>query len=220
MKCVIVASFWIACASAAFAQSDIRGHWSGNLDTPAGAIVIEVDLDKTSTGWIGSASIPAQGATGIPLDSIAFTDGKGSFHLAAGAAGPAFTGTLSADGKTLDGSFAAGPQSLPLKLTRTGDAKVELPKASPAVAAEFVGTWESAINFGAQLRVVVNISNGKNGAEATLTSLDQGNAQIPVSGITQKDSKLTLEVKAIGGGYEGAINKEGTQITGSGPRSA
>ena len=197
------------------AQNDMRGHWSGTVDSQVGAVAIEVDLDKTANGWIGSVSIPAQGASGIPLDGITFADGKGAFHFKGGPQAPGFAGTLSADGKTLDGTFGAGPQSFPLKLNRTGEAKVELPKASAAVAAEFVGTWEGTINFGAPLRVVLTISNGKDGAEAQIVSLDQGNAQIPVSAITQKGTKLTLEVKAVGGGYEGEMNKESTQIDGT-----
>jgi hypothetical protein len=176
------------------AQNDMRGHWSGTVDSQVGAVAIEVDLDKTANGWIGSVSIPAQGASGIPLDGITFADGKGAFHFKGGPQAPGFAGTLS---------------------NRTGEAKVELPKASAAVAAEFVGTWEGTINFGAPLRVVLTISNGKDGAEAQIVSLDQGNAQIPVSAITQKGTKLTLEVKAVGGGYEGEMNKESTQIDGT-----
>jgi hypothetical protein len=193
----------------------MRGHWSGNIDSPNGSVAMEVDLDKTASGWIGSMSIPAQNASGIPLEAITFTDGKASFHMKGAPGAPGFTGTLSADGKTLDGAFAAGPQSIPLKLARTGDPKVELPKPSPAVSAEFLGSWEGAIQFGATLHVVLTISNGKDGAEAQMVSLDQGNAQIPVSSITQKGTKLTLDVKAVGGGYEGEMNKENTQIDGT-----
>jgi hypothetical protein len=209
----LAACLWIACAAAASAQSDMRGHWSGNLDTPGGSLGMEVDLDKTPTGWIGSISIPAQGASGLPLDGVAFSDGKGSFHIKGGPGDPGFTGTLSADGKSLEGTFSQGPASLPLKLTRTGEAKVEIPKASPAVAAEFLGTWEGAIQPG--LRVVLTISNGKAGAEALMVSPDQGNARIPVSAVTQNGTKITLDVKAVGGGYEGEINKEGTEFNGT-----
>ena len=85
---------------------------------------------------------------------------------------------------------------------------------SPPVTAEFLGTWEGTINFGAPLRLTLTISNGKAGAEAVMVSLDQGNASIPVSSITQKGTKLSLDVKAVGGGYEGEMNKEGTQIDG------
>jgi len=49
-------------------------------------------------------------------------------------------------------------------MTRTGEAKVEVPKASPAVTAEFLGTWEGAIQPG--LRVVLTISNGKDGGSS------------------------------------------------------
>ena len=211
----VAVCLWIACAGAVSAQNDARGHWTGSIDTPAGAMAMEVDLDKTASGWIGSLSIPAQGASGIPLDPVTFADGKLSFSMKGPAGAPGFSGTLSADGKTLDGNLSMGPQALPLKLTRTGEAKVEVPKPSPPVSAEFLGTWEGTVNFGAPLRLTVTISNGKAGAEAVMVSLDQGNANIPVSAITQKGTKLSLDVKAVGGGNEGEMNKEGTQIDGT-----
>jgi hypothetical protein len=198
-----------------WAQSDMRGHWSGAVETHDGSMAMEVDLDKTASGWIGSIAVPARGTSGLPLEGITFADGKGSFHLPGGQEAVGFTGTLSADGKALEGTFTAGPQSLPLKLARTGEPRVELPKASPAAAPEFLGTWEGTINFDTPLRIVLTISNGKDGAEARAVSVDQGNAQIRVSAVTQKGTKLTLDVKAVGGGYEGAMNKESTEIHGT-----
>jgi hypothetical protein len=215
MKRAILGLAWIACAGALSAQSDMRGHWSGSLTTPAGALGMEVDLDKTASGWIGSIAIPMQGATGVPLEQISFADGKGSFHLKGGAGDPSFSGTLSADGKTLDGNFSQAGQSLPLKFTRSGEAKVEVPKASPAITAEFVGSWEGTIPVGQGLRVVLTIANGKNGAEAQMVSVDQGNAQVPVASITQSGTKLSLKINAIGGGYEADINPAGTELNGT-----
>jgi hypothetical protein len=210
-----VLCLWMACAGMLSAQTDMRGHWSGSIDTPVGPLAMEVDLDKTTTGWIGSASIPAQGASGVPLDGVTFADGKAAFRLKGGPGDPAWSGTLSADGKTLDGTFTQGGQSLPLKFSRTGEAKVDLPKASPAVAPAFVGTFEGTVNFGAPLRLRLTISNGKNGSEATIVSLDQGDAQIPVSEITQQGTKLTLIVKAVSGDYSGEMNAQGTEIKGT-----
>jgi hypothetical protein len=215
IKRASMALVWVAAAVPVWAQGDMRGHWSGSMDTPAGAMVLEVDLDKTADGWIGSVSIPAQGASGFPLDAITFNAGKGSFKLKGAPGDAGFTGTLSADGKKMEGNFNQGPGSLPLTLTRTGEAKVAQPKASPAVAAEFVGTWEGTIQQGPGLRVRLTISNGKAGAEAVIASLDQGNAQIPVSAIIQQGTKLTLTVNAVGGGYAGEINKEGTELKGT-----
>jgi hypothetical protein len=34
-----------------------------------------------------------------------------------------------------------------------------------------------------------------------------------VSAVTQKGTKLTLDVKVVGGGYEGEMNKESTEIS-------
>ena len=100
---------WIAAPLAA--QNDMRRHWSGTLDTPGGQLKMDVDLDKTASGWIGSVSIPAQGVNGLPPDAISFSDGKGSFRLKGVPGDPAFTGTLSADGKLLEGTFAQGRRS-------------------------------------------------------------------------------------------------------------
>ncbi len=211
---VSIAALWLAGMTAS-AETDMRGHWSGSLESPAGSIAIEVDLDKADGGWIGSISIPTQGASGLPLDQISFNSGKASFHLKGVPGDPTFTATLSADGKVLEGNFVQGGASQPLKLSRTGEAKVEVPKPSPPVAPQFVGTWEGTLQAGADLRLVLTISNGKAGAEATLVSVDQGNAQIPVSAIAQKETKLTLQVNAVAGSYEGEINKEGTELNGT-----
>ena len=197
-----------------WAQNTMKGHWRGALD-PNGALAVEFDLDETASGWIGSVSIPAQNASGLPLDAISFVDGKATFRIKGAPGDPTFTGKLSADGKTLDGELSQGGMALPLKLTRTGEAKVELAKPSPPVAPEFLGNWEGTIQAGASLRVVLTISNGKNGAEGVLVSLDQGNARIPITTITQKGTKLTLLVNGVGGGYDGEINAAGTQLTGT-----
>jgi hypothetical protein len=211
----IAVCFWFGCATFVSAQSDMRGHWSGSIDTPNGSLGIEVDLDKTTTEWIGSISIPMQGASGLPLDAISFAGGKGSFRIKGAPGDPKFAGTLSADGKTLDGQLTQGPATLPLKLSWTGEAKVEMPKPSPPVSSEFLGRWEGTIDFGMPLRVVLTISNGTNGAEAVFVSLDQGNAQIPVATVSQAGKKLTLQVNAVGGAYEGEIDTNGSQLSGT-----
>src|SRR5262249_25433995 len=170
-------------------------------------------LDKGPKGWIGSISIPAQNASGIPLDAIAFTNGKCTFRVKGAPGDPTFTGTLSADGKTMSGDFTQGPGTFPFRFSRTGDPKVDEVKSSPPVAKEFLGTWEGTLETPG-LRLVLKMSNDANGAKAILISLDQGGTEIPVSAIDQKDSKLTLVVKMVGGKYEAEISKEGSELNG------
>jgi hypothetical protein len=207
-------ALWVAGVLSVCAQDGARGHWSGSVEIPNQTLTMEVDLDRGPNGWIGSISIPAQNASGIPLDKIAFSDGKCTFRMRGGPGDPTFTGTLSADGKTMTGNFTQGPGSFPFKFGRTGDPKVEEEKASPAVAKDFLGTWEGTLE-GPGLRLVLKMSNDAGGAKAVLISLDQDGTEIPVSAIDQRDSKLKLLVKMVGGQYEAEINKEGSELNGT-----
>jgi hypothetical protein len=45
--------------------------------------------------------------------------------------------------------------------------------------------------------------------------VDQGAAEIPVSGIEQNGDKLLLRVQMVGGTYDASINKEGTELDGT-----
>jgi hypothetical protein len=209
-----IGALWIAGVLSGWAQDGPRGHWSGSVQVPNQSLAMEVDLDRGPNGWIGSISIPAQNASGIPLEAIAFANGKCTFRLKGAPGDPTFNGTLSTDGKTITGDFTQGPGTFPFKFSRTGEPKVEEAKASPAVAKAFLGTWEGTLE-GPGLRLVLKISNDASGAKAFLISLDQGEAEIPVSAIDQKDSKLTLLVKIVGGQYEAEINKEGSELIGT-----
>jgi hypothetical protein len=209
-----IAALWMAGVLSLYAQDGPRGHWSGSVEVPNQPLAMEVDLDKGANGWIGSIAIPAQGASGIPLDAITFTNGKCTFHITGAPGDPTFTGTLSADGKTLSGDFTQGPGTIPFKFSRTGEPKVEVAKASPAVSKDFLGIWEGTLE-GPGLRLVLKMSNDASGAKAVLTSVDQGGAEIPVSTIDQKGSKLTLLVKMVGGQYEAEINKEASELNGT-----
>jgi hypothetical protein len=204
----------LALTCAAFAQSadQPRGHWTGALELPNRSMAVAFDLDKTDKGWIGSMSIVEQGAT-LPIADIRAEAGQWKFTIPGGPGGPGFAGKLSADGKTWDGQFTQGGNSLPLKLTHAGAPKVDLPKESAALAAEYSGEWEGTLE-GPGLRLRLSIVNSANTAKATLVSIDQGGAQIPVSAISVKDGKLTAEVKAVNGGYTATLNKEGTELSG------
>jgi hypothetical protein len=143
---LLTVCLWIALAVALSAQIDMRGHWTGNVDTPDGPLGVEIDLDKTATGWVGSLSMPTRAMTGIPLGAVTFADGKASFVIQGGPGGQRFTGTLSTDGKTLEGAFAAGPESHSLKLTRTGEARVDRPKPTPPLLLNFSAPGPAPFN--------------------------------------------------------------------------
>jgi CubicO group peptidase (beta-lactamase class C family) len=82
---------------------------------------------------------------------------------------------------------------------------------------QIAGDWQGTLNaMGAQLHLVLHIAAAKDGSlTATLDSVDQGANGIPVTTTTLKDSKLSLVVEAVHGTYEGTVNKDATEITGT-----
>ena len=202
-------------SAALSAQDGPRGHWTGSIDIPGHTAAVEIDLDKTAKGWVGSMALPVQKASGIPLEAIAFTNGQWTFRIKGLPEAPTFTGTLSADGLTLSGDFTQGDASFPFQLSRAGDAQVAEIKPSPAVPREFLGTWEGTLlDQGMPKKMVFKIANDESGASAVLINSDDG-AEIPVATIEHKDAELKLSVKAIGVEYWGELNSDGTQLNGS-----
>jgi len=210
---ILLGTFLIA--GGIWAQDNPRGHWTGNIDIPDRTLAVEIDLDKTANGWVGSISIPAQNASGLPLEAISFANGKCSFRIKGVPGDPTFSGALSGGGKTLSGEFTQGPGAFPFKLTRTGDPKIEEPKKSPPLAAQFLGTWEGTLEAGQPLRLILKMANAEGGASGVLISVDQAGAQIPVTTIEQKETRLVLVLKLIAGEYRAEISADGTVLNGT-----
>ena len=79
------------------------------------------------------------------------------------------------------------------------------------------GTWQGVLNVGsAKLRLVLNVTRQADGSyKATLDSPDQDARGIPVDSMTVENTTVRLELKGIGGAYEGTLNQEGGTMTGN-----
>ena len=89
--------------------------------------------------------------------------------------------------------------------------------AFPAWAQEVAGDWQGTLsNNGAELRLVLHISRNPDGSlKGTMDSVDQGANGIPIKSVSLAGSKLTLDVAAVHGSYEGTVNKGATEISGT-----
>ena len=90
--------------------------------------------------------------------------------------------------------------------------------AMNAVAqSQLAGDWQGRLSAGSvQLRLVLHVTATKDGSlTATMDSVDQGAYGIPVSTVTLKDSKFSLDVDAVHGTYEGTVNKDASEIDGT-----
>src|SRR4029450_9722786 len=84
------------------------GHWIGTLEAGA-SLGVEVDLARQGAdAWRGTFSVPAQGQKGIPLSDIVVKNTTVEFAIRGGMGDPRFKGDLSADGKTMTGTFSQG----------------------------------------------------------------------------------------------------------------
>jgi hypothetical protein len=190
------------------------GHWVGTLEAGA-SLGVEVDLARQGTdAWRGTFSVPAQGQKGVPLSDLVVKNTTVEFAIKGGMGDPRFKGELSADGKTITGTFSQAGVSVPLTLTWKGEPQFEAPIKNAAVSKAVLGTWEGALDVkGTMLRLVLTLANGPDGATGKLVSVDQNNFEIPVSRITEEGSRLKLVIAMVSGGFEGDV--KGDEIAGT-----
>jgi hypothetical protein len=204
-------------AQVASAQSTPAGsgHWEGAVSIQGKDLRLAIDLvAKTAEKWEGAAAFPDMNAKGLPLVPITVQGDVVTFSVKGAPGDPTFKGTLSKDGKTLTGDFTQGPVSGTFTLAWKSEGKLEAPPKNAALGKEFEGAWEGALEVnGVTLRLNLTLANLDGAATGVLISVDQGNAEIPLSVIEQNNAHLKFTVPAAGGSYDGDL-KDG-QIAGT-----
>lgn len=85
-----------------------------------------------------------------------------------------------------------------------------------SLAQDITDNWQGTLHVGKDLRVVFKITKVDGGGyQATLCSIDQGDAQIPVSKVTLDGSAVKLTITATGATYEGKLSADGKTIVGN-----
>ena len=194
------------------------GHWEGSIQVPDHELKILIDLAQNEKGeWVGNIAIPEQALKEFPLSKIVVKGSAVSFAMNGVPGEPAFQGDLAPSSKAIKGNFTQGGGSFPFDLKWVSEPNAVKPAAkSTAVAKDMEGTWEGALETpdGRKLRLRVKLANGADGiATGTLSSLDQGAMDMPLSTITQKGSVITLELKMVGGAFNGDV--KGDELVGT-----
>jgi len=219
-RTLLLAALFLLPAAPLAAQSaaDPSGHWEGAIQAPNMEVRFEIDLAKNSKGELaGSFGQPAENLRGLPLANFAMDGRSIDFQIKGSAAGQrTFKGALSADGASMSGDFSQAGFTVRFSLTRTGDARVDTPARNASIGKELEGTWNGTVDVnGLQRRLVLTLANQPDGAATgNVLNVDEG-LEIPISAITQKGSSVTLDVKAVGGSFSGALNAEGTELVGT-----
>jgi uncharacterized protein len=199
---------------------DPAGHWEGDITLPATKLAIRVDLEKAPDGkWSGTIDIPVQGLRGFKLDPVAVEGAAVRFAMPQIPGDPSFAGRLESDAKVIRGDFTQGGQKFPFSVSRKPrpEAKAGWTPSHGIPGKGLVGYWQGSLSPTPviQLRLAVEITNGAAGAlGGIMTSLDQGGARMPLSASVEKSVNVKLQVPAIGGGFEGVMATDGSEITG------
>jgi len=101
---------------------DISGPWSGILQVPGAQLRLVLHLTKINEGYSATMDSPDQGAKGIPVNSVEFTNS--ALKLTMTSLNAEYTGVLGTD-NIFKGTFKQNDHSFPLDLKR-GD--LEKPK--------------------------------------------------------------------------------------------
>jgi hypothetical protein len=100
-----------------------------------------------------------------------------------------------------------------LMAASAADSTAETAKQQPVV-----GTWQGTLpnGMGGQIRVVLKVRQAAEGAlTATMDSPDQNASEIPVAKITVDNGRVTLDVAAVGGSYDGTLDPAKNEIAGT-----
>ena len=112
----------VACAwsAPALAAREPVGHWQGTLQ---GMLRIVVHVEREAAGRLhGTMDSPDQGATGLPIDALAFEGDVLRFEMRA--IGGGYSGRMTVSGDSLVGQWRQGGMELPLVLARVTAAAV------------------------------------------------------------------------------------------------
>jgi len=108
--------------------ASILGDWQGSLNVGPKTLLIVLHVTKGADGKLaGTLDSPDQGAGGLLIDSVVFTDGTLDFTI--NAVRGHFIGSLSDDGKMLEGQWTQGGENHPLSFKRAKDIAAERPQA-------------------------------------------------------------------------------------------
>lgn len=210
-KTIIIAAFIVFATYSTFSQN-IVGDWQGTLHAGPAELRLVLHIARNADGsYTATLDSIDQGANGIPVSSTLLKAAK--LSLTVNAVNGTYEGTVNKDATEINGTWTQN-QPLPLDFKRaTSPIKMERKPAKPS---DIDGDWLGTLDTGmSKLRLAVHIFNTEDGLMATMDSLDQGAKGIPVTTVTRNGAVLKLEVKGIGGVFEGTLDKDLTTVAGT-----
>jgi hypothetical protein len=196
---------------------DISGYWTSQLDVKGTTLHLGMDINKSANGtYAATFDSLDQGAHDIPIPQITYQ--AGTLHLGLPALGASFDGKTK--GKKIEGTWKQLGFSAPLvwqPAAKKATISAQPNQAyAPRPGSEIQGHWKGTLAVGpVQLRILFKIAESPAGTfSGVLDSIDQGARNIPLTTVTFTKPTLQIEVKAIGGSFDGKLTADGKQVVG------
>jgi len=196
-----------------YAQAGLAGHWEAEV-TGDGSQKIQVSLDlakNAKSEWMASMGLPANNMTGLVVKDVSVASNAVKFVAVELMMTP-FDLALTPEG-TLKGTIS-GRAAQPVTFKRTGEPKVELIPASPAVSKQLEGEWEGSLQT--PRRPIPMVFHFKNQADNTvMATFGTGNAaDLPLNDVKQTGQTVEFGMRVAHGRFNGILNKQGTELAG------
>jgi len=195
------------------AQS-LDGTWAGTLQAGETTLHLVLHITRGDHGFtVASLDSLDQGVYGIEAGSLKQSESALNFEIPS--VNASFQGEISADHRTITGTWSQGGASLPLVFRRQPHMSASKTPSGAVSAAE--GTWQGALETnGMRFRLQLRISHDEQGhLIASMDSIDQGINGFRAATATQSGSAVHLDLPAVRGGYDGDLSATNNSISGT-----
>ena len=208
----LIALFLLLLPAATAAGQEIAGDWQGTLTAgPAELRLVLHVTGNAGTGYRATMDSPDQNVTGMPVEAVSREGTRMTFALPQ--IGATFEGTLHESGQSVAGTWSQGGASLPLELSRRATGQTE-PVRVPRPG-EMDGSWSGTVQLqGQPLEMVFRIVTYEDGFGGTLDVPAHNASGLPISQLTRDGDGIRIEMRQLGGTFEGTLDEGRSSITG------
>jgi uncharacterized protein len=192
----------------------LDGIWSGTLQAADTALHFVLHLTSDDHGsFVVTLDSLDQGVYGIEA-RIQQPSGS-TLKFAIQSVNASYEGEVSADRRTIEGTWLQGGASLPLSFHRQPHMSASRNPQGAVATSE--GTWQGALETnGMRYRLQLRISHDLQGKlAASMDSIDQGINGFRATQVTQSQSAVHLDLPAVRGVYDGNLNGANNVLSGT-----
>jgi pimeloyl-ACP methyl ester carboxylesterase len=211
--CCFAAFSFAAQTHSAPPASSIAGSYAGTLQAGEAQLHLILHLSKNAKGVL-EATLDSLDQAVYAIEATSVSLKGSSLKLDVASVGAHYEGTISADHKTIDGTWSQGNGSLPL-IFHHHAANAASYKPKDAVF-PVEGIWQSGLEtHGMWLRLQLHVSHDtERNLIGALDSLDQGVSGLPATRFSLNENDFHFEVPVVTGKFDGKFDAAKNSIKG------